>query len=88
MEVKEILNYLHRFPGYRKEGAKRLANKVLKGKASIQNCKIALNIFNKQYSVSENKTFSSLGLGSNSVDQSKNETLKEPKILFYDIETS
>ena len=46
MTVEEIVKFLNEKPGYAKEGAKRLANKVLKGKASIENCKTALRIFN------------------------------------------
>ncbi len=88
MEVKEILEFLDQAKGYRKEGAKRLANKVLKGKASIQNCAIALKIFNQKYNEEENKVSNRLDLGGNSSNQSKNEILKEPRTLIYDIETS
>lgn len=42
MNVEEIINFLKEKPGYKKEGAKRLSKKVLKGKASISNCKKAL----------------------------------------------
>jgi len=48
MTLNEIIEFLTSKPGYAKEGAKRLANKVLKGKASIENCKLALQIVNKQ----------------------------------------
>lgn len=80
MEVKEILEFLDQAKGYRKEGAKRLANKVLKGRASIQNCAIALKIFNQKYNEEENKVSNRLDLGSNNSNQSKNEVLKEPSL--------
>lgn len=44
MTVNEIVEFITDRPGYLKEGAKRLANKVLKGKASIEDCKEALLI--------------------------------------------
>lgn len=48
MNVEEIIEFLNRKKGYRKEGAKRLATKVLKGKASIEDCRIALKEFNNE----------------------------------------
>jgi len=42
MTVDQIINFLEQKPGYKKEGAKRLALQGLKGKASINNCKKAL----------------------------------------------
>ena len=44
MKVEEIINFLNNKTGYKREGAKRLANKVLKGKASIEDCRKALKI--------------------------------------------
>ena len=46
MEIKEIIEFLKDKPGYQKEGAKRLAVKVLKGKATVEDCKEALQIVN------------------------------------------
>ncbi len=46
MEVKDIVEFLKSHPGYKKEGAKRLATKVLKGKAAIEDCREALQIVN------------------------------------------
>jgi hypothetical protein len=43
MTVNEIVQFLNDKPGYSKEGAKRLANKVFKGQASVENCKEALS---------------------------------------------
>jgi DNA polymerase elongation subunit (family B) len=72
MTVNEIVAYLESKPGYSKEGAGRLANKVLKGKASKENCRIALKIFNNTLSPIEK------------VETSK----ENLKVLLYDIETS
>lgn len=46
MNVEEIIKFLESRPGYKREGAKRLATKVLKGKASIEDCGEALSIVN------------------------------------------
>ena len=46
MEVKDIIEFLKERPGYKKEGAKRLALKVLKGKVTVEDCKEALQIVN------------------------------------------
>ena len=42
MTLNEIIEFLTSKPGYAKEGAKRLANKTFKGKASIADCSKAL----------------------------------------------
>lgn len=72
MTVNEIINFLNDKPGYYREGASRLANKVLKGKASKEDCRVALKIVNN--------TFKS----TTTVDTSK----ENLKVLLYDIETS
>lgn len=46
MTVKEIVEFLTDRPGYLHEGARRLAIKVLKGKASIDDCRTALKLVN------------------------------------------
>lgn len=46
MTVEEVVEFLEIRSGYKKEGAKRLANKVLKGKASIEDCRTALKLAN------------------------------------------
>jgi len=46
MEVKEIVEFLKSRPGYKREGARRLAIKVLKGKATEEDCREALQIVN------------------------------------------
>lgn len=80
MEVKEIEEFLRERPGYRKEGARRLATKVLKGKASIEDCKKALKTINRFYSYirwdDDNRNIV------NPINK------KEIKTLIYDIETS
>ncbi len=44
MEVKDIVEFLETRPGYKREGARRLALKVLKGKATEEDCLEALQI--------------------------------------------
>lgn len=44
MEVKEIVEFLRERKGYQKEGARRLALKVLKGRATEEDCLEALQI--------------------------------------------
>jgi len=44
MNVKDIIKFLEAKPGYLKEGSKRLANSVLQGAASVEDCKKALKL--------------------------------------------
>lgn len=77
MTKQQVLVFLNNKPGYAKEGAKRLSQKVLKGVADIETCRIALKEFNNKkdyYSKQDTKT------------QVKKE--KKLKVLIYDIETS
>lgn len=60
MTVDQIIKFLEEKPGYKKEGAKRLANKVLRGKASIHNCKIALQKVNGSFEKKELKDFENM----------------------------
>jgi DNA polymerase elongation subunit (family B) len=76
MTVNEIVKFLNTRPGYVKEGSKRLANKVLKGKASVENCKLALQIVNNTV---ENKI--------KEIDKNLKDK-EELKVLICDIETS
>jgi DNA polymerase elongation subunit (family B) len=76
MTVNEIVQFLNDKPGYSKEGVKRLANKVLKGKASIENCKLALQIVN-------NTVVGKVQEVKKNIEDSEN-----LKVLIYDIETS
>ena len=55
MTVEQVVNFLKIKPGYRKEGAKRLSQKVLSGLASINTCRLAIKEFNS-LSTSESTT--------------------------------
>ena len=99
MTLQEIVNFLEERPGYLKEGAKRLATKVLKGKASIEDCKKALKIVsnnsNNTYFVrTENiDTSGDYEITTNNdipylYTSVSSKNVKETKVLIYDIETS
>jgi DNA polymerase elongation subunit (family B) len=73
MSINEIIKFLESKPGYRKEGARRLA-RILKGNADIDDCSTALLMFNRRLTDKKVKE----GL-----------KVKEgQKVLIYDIETS
>lgn len=74
MTVKDVIRFLETKPGYYKEGSKRLSEKVLKGKADVETCRLALKLFNKQ-----------LDLPSIKLDKKEREG---NKVLIWDIETS
>lgn len=74
MTVKDVIKFLETRPGYYKEGSKRLSEKVLKGKADVETCRLALKLFNKQ-----------LDLPSIKLDKKEREG---NKVLIWDIETS
>lgn len=74
MNLAEVINFLQNKKGYTKEGARRLSQKVLKGEASIDTCRLALKFVNKKESLSK------MNLDKKDKEGSK--------VLIYDIETS
>lgn len=82
MNVEDVINFLKIKPGYRKEGARRLSEKVLKGLASIDTCRLALKHIDLDQEVEEVLTKLK---SNNNQNKSKKDKLK---VLIYDIETS
>tara|TARA_R110000850_G_scaffold34024_1_gene92208 strand:+ start:2117 stop:3052 length:936 start_codon:yes stop_codon:yes gene_type:complete len=60
MTVDQIIKFLNEKPGYKKEGAKRLAFQGLKGKASVNDCKKALSQLRKKEKLNSTKDFENM----------------------------
>lgn len=74
MNLSDVINFLNLRKGYKKKGARRLSQEVLKGKADVETCRLALKFVNKIDSAKAPKL-------------SKKEK-EATKVLIYDIETS
>lgn len=74
MNLVDVINFLEAKPGYIKEGAKRLSEKVLKGQADIETCRVALKYVAKMVSLPK------MNLSTKEKEGNK--------VLIYDIETS
>lgn len=89
--VQDVVNFLNSKPGYAKEGARRLSERVFKSKVSIDTCKKALKEFRNRAPLGgttfniilKEEYFTSKNKGKKDVVEKK-----DLKVLVYDIETS
>jgi len=78
MEVKDIVEFLRERKGYQKEGARRLALKVLKGRATEEDCLEALQIVRDTVKKVENITIGTTSSNTTHVTLSDTSVFKIP----------